>query len=600
MRGSRSTSSPVFSRFKPSAHSGVLRLVALTIALLGMLPLAAPASAQSTAPGSIEVHLAACPAGYSGTDYFNVCHEDGIDGVRFTISGSNSFVAQGDTAVIGGTGPGIVEFPNLGAATYNISDGLPGDVLSRYVYCSNSSTQEQVPAPLNSQGEVDLALAAGVAIVCDWYIIPDLQTGGTGSIEVHAVGCPAGYAGTTLFEDCHDNGLDNVVYTIAGPGGYTDQETTDVPQTPGPGIARFTNLGAGAYRLDEEIPGDFVSLRIFCTDATTKANLTIVEDANGATVTLAAGQQVICDWYVIPDQQFTPSTLTITKFTCPAGFSASGATATTFANGCPQTTNGVAFTLSQSGGYSDAETTGNAGSGAVAFADLAPGSYTLAETVPAGIGSTYAFCQINSGAVYAKSISGGKTSFGLDGQNVTCRWYNVLASAPAPTPTPAPAGPTGSITVHEFRCPADKAKIDNWNQDCVAGTTGATFQLTTAAGASIASGQTNANGILAFVRLADGSYGLDLAQGTWCHATSRGVDATGNLLVANGGNTDVFIYQCTAVTALPSTGTGSGGTLSLQEIGSWTWATGAGLLLLTIGGGAGVAHRRSERVRIAA
>ncbi|MBA3336640.1 MAG: hypothetical protein H0T49_03640 [Chloroflexia bacterium] len=598
MRGSKPVSLQLRTR------GGLVRLVALTIALLGMLPLAAPAGAQTGGPGAIELHLSACPAGYSGTDYFNVCHENGIDSVRFTISGSNAFVAQGDTAVFNGTGPGIVEFPNLAAATYNISDGLPGDVLSRSIYCANASTQVQVPAPLNNRGEIDLVLAAGVSIVCDWYIIPDLQTGGTGSIEVHAAGCPAGYTGTTAFEDCHDSGLDNVVYTIAGPGGYTAQGTTDVPQTPGPGIVRFTNLGPGTYRLDEEIPGDFVSLRIFCSDATTKATVAINEDANGASLNLATGQQVICDWYVIPDQQSTPSTLTITKFTCPSGFSTSGATATTFANGCPQTTNGVVFTLSQAGGYSDAETTGNAGSGAVAFSGLAPGSYNLAESVPAGIGSTYAFCQIDGGAVYAKTISGGKTSFGLAGQDVACRWYNVLASAPAPTPVPA--GPTGSITVHEFRCPADKAKIDDFSKDCTAGSTGATFELSTPGGAAFASGQTNANGILAFVRLANGAYDLDLAQGTWCFATSDRVDASGNLLVANGGNSDVFIYQCTAVTALPSTGTGStpgtGFAFSALELdlNGWTWALGGGLMLLAIGGGAGFSHRRLERARIAA
>ncbi|MDQ3045803.1 MAG: hypothetical protein M3R06_11750, partial [Chloroflexota bacterium] len=104
----------------------------------------------------------------------------------------------------------------------------------------------------------------------------------------------------------------------------------------------------------------------------------------------------------------------------------------------------------------------------------------------------------------------------------------------------------------------------------------------------------------------NGSYGLDLTQGTWCYATSDRVDSAGNLLVANGGNTDVFIYQCTAVTALPSTGTGaSAGTgfalsaLELELTG-WTWALGGGLMLLAIGGGAGFSHRRLERARIAA
>ncbi|MCA9858863.1 MAG: hypothetical protein KC438_04035, partial [Thermomicrobiales bacterium] len=72
-------------------------------------------------------------------------------------------------------------------------------------------------------------------------------------------------------------------------------------------------------------------------------------------------------------------------------------------------------------------------------------------------------------------------------------------------------------------------------------------------------GTTNAQGQLVFSDLAVGAYNLDETTGDWCHAEADRVDSAGNVLVAESGNNDVFIYNCSlqSVADLPSTGTGA-------------------------------------------
>ncbi|MGE3798450.1 MAG: prealbumin-like fold domain-containing protein, partial [Thermomicrobiales bacterium] len=94
--------------------------------------------------------------------------------------------------------------------------------------------------------------------------------------------------------------------------------------------------------------------------------------------------------------------------------------------------------------------------------------------------------------------------------------------------------------------------------DCLVETSPEGFALSNIAGTQLAQGTTNANGIIRFTGLTNGTYKLDETTGDWCHAEADYVDAAGNLLVKNSGNTDVFIYNCGArqVGTLPVTGSG--------------------------------------------
>jgi hypothetical protein len=75
-----------------------------------------------------------------------------------------------------------------------------------------------------------------------------------------------------------------------------------------------------------------------------------------------------------------------------------------------------------------------------------------------------------------------------------------------------------------------------------------------------------------FTGLANGAYGLKETTGDWCKAEADHVDASGNVLVVNGGNTNVYIYNCGPknVHTLPSTGTGGAG--SSLPLTGWAMA----------------------------
>jgi hypothetical protein len=149
------------------------------------------------------------------------------------------------------------------------------------------------------------------------------------------------------------------------------------------------------------------------------------------------------------------------------------------------------------------------------------------------------------------------------GTDVTCNWYNI----PPSTPTVTPNQPQGAITVHKFLCQGKSVNAYNWESDCVAESASVGFSLKSADGRPIAVGSTDSKGVLRFTGLANGAYSLDETTGDWCHAEADRVDSAGNVLVHNGGNTDVYIYNCSLkqVGTLPSTGTGPAATAGAAD-----------------------------------
>ena len=90
----------------------------------------------------------------------------------------------------------------------------------------------------------------------------------TASIEFHVATCPPGYDGSDYFDDCSDNGTDDVTFTVDGLNtGYSDSATSNVPVNPGFGIAVIDNLPADTFTMSEDVPGDFVSLWVYCADS---------------------------------------------------------------------------------------------------------------------------------------------------------------------------------------------------------------------------------------------------------------------------------------------------------------------------------------------
>ena len=160
--------------------------------------------------------------------------------------------------------------------------------------------------------------------------------------------------------------------------------------------------------------------------------------------------------------------------------------------------------------------------------------------------------------------------------DVRCDWYNVPPAQPKP-------GAEGSITVVKFLCQGKSNNKYDWEDDCESYGAGAEFTLTRISNSAVTEGTTAANGKLVFANLADGAYALDETSGDWCHAEADHVDASGNVKVMDGGNTDVYIYNCDKpVDRLPSTGIGPSGQPGGIGGAMLIWGAGSivGLLLL--------------------
>lgn len=538
--------------------------------------------------GALAVYTYVCPDDFDAlaTDYptwRDTCWET-VDGhaIRFRAAdGGGEWIKTTGQHGIPGRAPlvGLIE------GTYTVED-LDAAV-TPVVYCLyyDSSNAIDAPAPSSieradvNDGVVRLALGGDTRISCDFFYaasapspggdeepITGAQTG-TGSIEIHKAVCPAGYEpNPNIFNDCHGNGLEGVTFTIDGPGGFEDSAVTAIEDAPGPGIVRFTDLPAGTYTIREDVPDHDTTIYVYCSLAEAEDLVDFSYNEDGSIdLPLGEGVDVICDWYNIPVQQFEPASLTIQKFLCPDG------TSSNYAARCTEPLEDVTFEVDGAGGSSSAATNG---SGLVTFADLAPGDYVVTELPPESVHV----------AVYVVACSSGSTSFpftyddstGLrinlslgSGDAVTCAWYNVPPGKPAPTEG-------GSITIFKYLCQGKSANDYDWFNDCQLWGDGADFALLDARGNTLATGTTDNAGKLVFSGLKDGSYGLDETSGDWCHAEADRVDSRGAVIVADQGNTDVFIFNCSAkrVSTLPATGTGalsgaslpSGGVLAASTV----------------------------------
>ncbi|MER3437259.1 MAG: hypothetical protein C4346_06525 [Chloroflexota bacterium] len=520
--------------------------------------------------GALAAYTYACPADFdaSATDYptwRDTCWE-AIDGhaIRFRAGdGSGEWIKTTGQHGI----PGRAPLVGLYAGTYTIED-LDASV-TPVVYCLfyDSSNAIDAPAPTAIErmdvkdGLVRLKLAGDTRISCDFFYAANAPapsedkqpiTGaetGTGSIEIHKAVCPAGYEpNPEIFNDCHGNGLEGVTFTIDGPDGFEDSAVTAIEDSPGPGIVRFTDLPAGTYTISEDVPDHDTTIYVYCSLAEAEDQVAFTYNEDGSIdLPLGEGVDVICDWYNIPVRQFEPASLTIQKFLCPDG------TSSNYAAQCTEPLEAVTFDVAgTSGSVSDATDA----SGEVTFTDLAPGDYVVTELPPDGVHV----------AVYVVACSSGGKSFpftyddstglrihvALDsGDAVTCAWYNVPPGQPAPAEG-------GSITIFKYLCQGKSSNDYDWFNDCQLWGEGADFALLDARGNTLATGTTDRSGQLVFSGLDDGSYGLDETSGDWCHAEADRVDSRGAVIVADAGNTDVFIFNCSAkrISTLPATGVG--------------------------------------------
>ncbi|MCO5216538.1 MAG: hypothetical protein M9950_10345 [Thermomicrobiales bacterium] len=456
---------------------------------------------------------------------------------------------------------GKAAFTDLAAGTWRVWSSIPLEAATEYYFCDlgDGAFAAQL---LSDRGAATFNVVDSQTINCEVYVVPENLRGDiTGaSVEVHLAVCPVGYDGSDWYNTCHGNGVGEMPFTLQGPAGEQTVSTV-VEATPGPGIARFTALPAGDYTLLGGPPQDFGTVFLYCSDpANGNARVDTVFENYVGKFTLAENQSIICDWYFTPDDQGmetpTPTPdpklaeIYTTMFVCPTSVNVAGSSFGQLDDACAETKDGVLFTLNRPAGVPVSAYTGDAGAGAIRFKELVPGDYVLTPSVPADFVSAAVYCDLNGGNVYQKVLSNGGTKFvNVEGELISCSWF--IQAKPAPQP-----GPTGSITIREMLCTGDRSTIKDWERDCQPGSSGVSFTVTAIDGSTSKTLTPNAQGVAVFSGLPNMNYEIKQSQGAWCRAQAERVDSQSRVGVANGGNTDVFIYQCNQQIGLPSTGAG--------------------------------------------
>ena len=617
---------------------------------------AVTATAPASDLASLQVNVLTCPDGTdltSGSSYTDLSQNCIDPAANVTLHLSN--VAQGsDTPQTTGN-DGRATWTDLQPGTYTAYSDSDRAASTEVLYCAADG---DVPyqKPFNDAIVTTFENVTTEQLVCSWFEIPaaiapaetpspvatasptatvqpteTVQAAAGASLTVHLASCPVGYTGTDFYADCHGNGIADMEFVLSGPDGDL-QQTTTIPETPGPGVVDFTGLTAGDYTLAGGPPGDFGKVQLYCSLQPGGDRIDAPVDSTQASLSIGESDTVLCDWYYIPEDQtgttptpsptvsptLTPTTVVptatatatptqepraeilVTLRSCPplaSGYG--GASQEQLQQSCTQPVNDVPFSLGDVQAPPLSANTGVSGEGAVRFYDLLPANYTLTPTLPGSLTSLAVFCTVDSGAPYQKALQNGAVTFvDVKTDSITCNWYAVQAAAPTATVVPGltptvapgmtptvapgvtptqPSGPSGSITVREYLCAKDKASIKDWERECKAGSSGAAFTLKSSDGNVEEHGSTDKAGVLVFKGLADGHYALNQDKGSWCRATADRVDSQSRVIVGDGGNTDVVLYQCNQVTSLPDTGTG---TPISRNDGNGSYST---MLLIAIG-----------------
>ena len=523
---------------------------------------------SDTFSASIEIHLVACPAGYDDGNFFEDCHDEGIEGRNVSIEGPGGYSDDMDTVLPNSPGPGIARFEDLAEGDYQIAEDIPGDTVTYIVYCGRADADDVVYFTYDdsTSESIWLTLTDGQNVVCDWYIIPDQQqTEDPGKISITKYTCPTGYgsdAYNDLSSDCTDK-TDGVFFTLNPRGsGSTREKATGENGT---GKVVFSNIDPGFYDVTEDVPGEFSSPVVWCNVAGGDWYQKDLTNADVTTFDVESDDDIRCSWFNRPEDLSGggDGSLRIHKSICPDGL-----TSGYYANCYDDTLAGVTFKANGPGGYNKSKTTGY--NGVVTFTDLDPGNYTITETPPNGVNvAVYVVvCTRNGNNVDFQydDATGLRIKVNIpNGADVVCDWYNV------PPAKQAPAG-QGSITVIKFLCQGRTNNKYDWENECDSYGAGASFDLTAVSTGKGTTGSTGNNGKLTFSGLSNGAYELDETSGDWCHAEADHVDASGNVLVQSAGNTNVYVYNCSKqVNVLPSTGTGPAGTAggTFGMLGLW-------------------------------
>ncbi len=486
---------------------------------------------------------------------FDACHGDGIGGITVQVRTPGGFAGEGQTVVPQVPGPGVIEFTGLSAGNYAVEAHFAPVVdltnATTIVYCAMAESDEAVPVNVQDNAIAFVDLTVDTGIVCDWYVVPLVNAYTT--LQVTSYRCVFNMIAdeATTREEFLNACVPSTgatQFTLTPDGAESVTLTTG---SAGVGTVLFESLPPNSYGLVSSIPGDFNDAYIFCG---VEGGDLPYAGHNSARLDIDASQpSYFCQWFNVPyNASGYADTLSVMNYLCPPG------TTSNYAERCGNAPLAGASLVVDRNGWDQLSAITNA-QGYATFERLLPGAYTVSNLPPAGtnVAVYVVFCEAGGESFDFTYQDQQQMSVVLElpgGVDVDCAWYNV----PPGVPTVSPGQHSGSIAVHKFLCQGKSISQYNWERDCVTERAPAGFSLATADGRPIAVGTTNSNGQLTFTNLVNGAYNLDETTGDWCHAEADRVDSAGNVLVQNGGQNNVYIYNCSLqnVDNLPSTGTG--------------------------------------------
>jgi sortase (surface protein transpeptidase) len=514
-------------------------------------------------PGDLTINKWTCPEGYDpyapGANPPVDCTE-ATDGVTFVLSDNDPATTDLQTDT-GDSIPGAVRFGGIAPGNYTITETLPEGTESAFVWdCDFLLLTFGGQMPISEGPTFNLPFNGG-SLTCNWYNVPGTDS----TVTVTKWYCPEGVSyeeDQAYYEQTCTQYHEGVDFKLTHGEGSTF-DTTDAN-----GQAAWTGVPMGPFSIQEYIPAEYGEPIVFCGFTAFVDGAIVdgfpqrVDAPNGyhESALELPNTSYFCHWFNVPGE---PGEITVYKYTCPEGYDlyAWGANPK---DDCPETTNGINFTLvDEDPGTVDLQTmTGDSIDGAVYFGGLEPGPYTVIETVPAGTGYVFVLdCYgQNMGELRPYPLEMGDT---LDihlssGESIVCYWYNVPEYDPD----------YGRITVYKYDCWTPEYTSD---VDCEVYEDGKEFDLVFWDGDSWEYADTKTTdgaGKIMWINVEPGEYWLDEQDGDWCHLESEQISDDGNWInVYDGQETVIEVYNCggkepgtpgKTPTKYPNTGVGPG------------------------------------------
>lgn len=506
---------------------------------------------------TIYINKHACPDGYRSDDPYDLaanCHE-GYDPISFDANGQLIGPSSQNPQATG-SGPGSnVQFQNLPADTWTVSEELPDGYGEPVVFCKfiNNTTYEESSyewVDVINGNAISRQVDGGYTLYCDWFNFKESPYTG---IYIHKYGCPDSYDKSwnlSQWQQYCTTVVHNVSFVVTMPDGSTDEQ-------PVSGIdVGWEQLPTGQYGIKENRPSSYAGSVVYCAVGSYTASTGNYESyqvqSDSISKKLSDYEYLDCYWFNLPKPRPStgngntnpnptgPATLTIVKYTCPESYDplARGANPT---RDCDDLTDDVPFSVTNFQGSSTTGKTGDDGGGTVTFDDLKAGSYLLTETYPDGVHEAFIWsCESDYRTFdypftpFAHIGELGTISIALiAGESVTCTWYNV----PSPEKESQSTGAVDlSITVLECSGQAINANA------CDPAAAGIDIDLLAAGSGRDATLTTDADGV-ALGSLDSGEYDIS-TEASICFSESDLFTENGTLDLTTVNAAEVTLYLC--------------------------------------------------------